>query len=439
MKCARFCVTVVLLIRGAVSDAAELPWQVNPPIVNVQKSLYLEHPAEGAVAGVIMEYVGPNLELMESRYYGRPSAFTNWTSRRSADNGKTWSPFQPCNPSTTAVNYNGVTGNEYFVGPRCYDDQTGLLVDTYQQDLSGIAHPFWRTSSDMGATWSQPRMLPYESGPQFNPNDPLNTDYVKTNLGWTTNNIVKLSNGRILTAVGDAKPVPSGALCFIGRWDSEASDYRWTAGNPVTGSGSTSMLSEPMVAELKDHDHRVLVVYRGGSGGRKWFSTSTDGGMNLSSPAELKYDDGSSFYSPSSNCQLIRNSKTGKLYWIGNITANPPNGNLPRDPLVIAEVNEWGIPALKKSSVTLIDGQLADDPDSTTQFTNFLVYEDRETHDFILHMSLYGEHANPWNADNYRYTLTLTTPEPASYAMLTSAVLAGAGLLGWRKRRHIGA
>jgi hypothetical protein len=33
---------------------------------------------------------------------------------------------------------------------------------------------------------------------------------------------------------------------------------------------------------------------------------------------------------------MIRDSVTGKLYWIGNICAAPPSGNSPRYPLVIA-------------------------------------------------------------------------------------------------------
>jgi hypothetical protein len=423
-----FFVASILLVHPASAKAADLfPWEVNPRIVTVEKSLYRNSPAAGTSAGVIVEYVGPNLELMESRYDASSPTFRNWESRRSTDNGKTWSEFQPYNPNTTKVTYGTgtatVTGNEYFVGPRCYDPQSGLLVDTYQQDLGGVGHPFWRTSADHGLTWSAPRMLQYEQGPQFDPNSPLNAAYTSTNLGWATNNIVKLSNGTILTAIGDANPVPRSSRCFIGRWDPNASDYGWTAGNQV--SGPTSMLSEPMVAELKDN--RVLVVYRGGTGCRKWFSTSTDGGMNLSSPVELKYDDGSQFYSPSSNCQLIRNSQTDKLYWIGNIikVPDPSSINLPRYPLVIAEVDESGtIPALKKGTVTLIDGKQDGQPDAI-QFTNFLVFEDRETHGFVLHMSLYGEHTDKWAANNYRYALTLTElPEPSSLALLGAGAIA---------------
>ena len=75
-------------------------------------------------------------------------------------------------------------------------------------------------------------------------------------------------------------------------------------------SDQSRFLTESEVAQLKDG--RVLVIWRGSNmettPGRKWYSVSTDGGMNLSTPAELKYDDGSSFYLPSSYHRMIRSS-----------------------------------------------------------------------------------------------------------------------------------
>ena len=100
--------------------------------------------------------------------------------------------------------------------------------------------------------------------------------------------------------------------------------------------------------------------------------------MTLGPVRELKYDDGSSFYSPSSYHRMIRHSMSGKLYWIGNISAAPPSGNSPRYPLVIAEVDET-IPALKKSTVTVIDDKQPGQTDAI-QFSNFSLLEDRESH-----------------------------------------------------------
>jgi hypothetical protein len=51
---------------------------------------------------------------------------------------------------------------------------------------------------------------------------------------------------------------------------------------------------------------------------------------------------------------MLRDSITGKLCWFGNICPEPPNGNWPRYPLIIAEVDE-NKAALKRSTVTAID------------------------------------------------------------------------------------
>ena len=103
---------------------------------------------------------------------------------------------------------------------------------------------------------------------------------------------------------------------------------------------------------------------------------------------------------------MIRHSVTGRLYWVGNICAEPPDGNWPRYPLVIAEVDEK-IPALKRSTVTAIDDrQPGQSP--KLQFSNFSLLEDRETHNLELLLTTYGQDpANVRNADCYKYTLRL--------------------------------
>ena len=152
--------------------------------------------------------------------------------------------------------------------------------------------------------------------------------------------------------------------------------------------------------------------------GREWYSVSTDGGMNLSPVAELKYDDGSEFYSPSSFERLIRSSATGKLYWIGNISATAPSGDTPRYPLVIAEVDESGtVPALEKNTVTVIDDRQPRQPDGI-QFSNFTVFEDRESHALDLYMTVLGEDpSNTFTANSYKYVIDVA-PEPSSLALL---------------------
>jgi hypothetical protein len=103
---------------------------------------------------------------------------------------------------------------------------------------------------------------------------------------------------------------------------------------------------------------------------------------------------------------FLRHSVTKKLYWFGNISAEAPDGNWPRYPLIIAEVDEKPA-ALKRSTVTAIDDRKPDQSDKL-QFSNFTILEDRENHNIELLLTIYSEDPSNWlNADSYKYTLKL--------------------------------
>jgi hypothetical protein len=251
--------------------------------------------------------------------------------------------------------------------------------------------------------------------------------YLDHNEAYPGNNILVRSNGTLavclahVNAPGDPKnnvrPWRMGSLLFLGRWEAGERRYRWSPGARVEISPEVSArgLMEPELAELKDG--RLLVVWRGSTQGwdgtrattpgRKFFSVSADGGATLSPPAEWTYDDGSSFYSPSSFHRMLRHSVNGRLYWLGNISATPPEGNSPRYPLVIAEVDETRA-ALRRATVTALDDRQPGQGD--IQFSNFPLIEDRATHDLILHVTTFGQEPDPkdWaTARNYRYTIGL--------------------------------
>jgi hypothetical protein len=413
-----------------VLRVAEAPWKSNLPIALVKKELYLKNPAPRIAPWVSLQYVGPRNELREVQGIERESDVGEEIKARwSADNGSTWSEFVPVQPSNK-VSYLGVAVWE-GEGVSAYDPGSGLLVQLWlrQVEVKGVYHNFTyvRTSRDQGRAWSEPRQLRYEEGDAFDANEPLKAGFLNRNEGYPGNNILLRSNGTLVVclahanAPGDPKnnsrPWRMGSICFLGEWDGAAKDYEWRAGAPVEISPEVSArgLMEPEVAELKDG--RLLVVWRGSTQGwdgtiaktpgRKFHSLSTDGGRTLSPPHEWKYDDGSSFYSPSSFHRMIRHRVTGKLYWLGNISATPPSGNSPRYPLVIAEVDEDKV-ALKRGAVTAIDDRQFGQGD--IQFSNFPLIEDRVTHDLILHVTTYGQEPDPkdWaTAENFRYTLTI--------------------------------
>jgi hypothetical protein len=308
-------------------------------------------------------------------------------------------------------------------GAKYFDPVAGVMIELWlrQIALKGIYHNFtyYRLSHDHGRAWSVPRQLCYEPGDLFDPNNPLKSTFLQRNHGYFGNNIIRHSNGTLIAAVAHAnasgdssnnqRPWRMGSLCFVGKWDTAAADYAWTPGRRVEIAPEMSSrgLMEPEVAELRDG--RVLIIWRGSdtpkTPGRKWFSISNDGGLTLSQPRELLYDDGGRFYSPSSFHRMFRHSKTGQLYWLGNICANPPRSNSPRYPLVIAEVDEQ-IPALKRSTVTAIDDRQPGMSESL-QLSNFTLLEDPESNDVQLWLTLYGEDpANVFSADCCQYTLS---------------------------------
>ena len=332
---------------------------------------------------------------------GHRGPFRREQVRRSTDNGRTWSDFTRLPLPQTEYKNAIITWRPetaLFYDPVTKRNVSMWLRQTQDGTCWFYSHVFARTSTDGGRTWNRGAMLRYEDGDELDPADPLKKSFLLHNQAFFGSNIIRHSNGTLIHCVAHANSPgttqPIASLCFIGTWDSEAEDYRWTPGTRVSAEkrhGSREF-DEPNVAELRDG--RVLVVWRrGGTPNesiRKWFSVSADGGRTLSPPAEWKYDDGSRFFSPASFHLMLRHSITGKLYWVGNIVSGPhPSGECqPRFPLVIAEIDE-AIPAIRRNTVTVIDDRAEGESDMI-QLSNFTILEDRETHAIELYMSRLG-------------------------------------------------
>ncbi len=414
---------MLIACTGRVAgETPQPPWQVNSPIALVKKEIYQRHSRKEVAAWVEVRYSGPNLLREEIHTQWATSDMPRRPKRRhSTDNGRTWSDFEAVDPIVSHTNGIRVY---WAAGAYYYDAQHKLLVAIWLRqhyfDKQYHCHSFVRTSRDLGRTWSEPTMLRYEPGDEYDPDAPVKKSFLLHNQAYVGNNIIQHSSGALIHCVAhanasgdpmnDRRDWRLGSLCFRGQWDAASQQYRWTAGKRVeVGPGISSRgLMEPEVAELADH--RVLVIWRGSNTattpGRKWHSLSVDGGNTLSPVTELTYDDGSQFYSPSAYHRMIRHSQKGKLYWVGNISATPPNGNSPRYPLVIAEVDE-ATGTLRRSTVTLIDDRQPDEG-VKMHLSNFSLLEDRETHNLEIYLTRLG--ANPkdfWGSDAYRYTVTL--------------------------------
>jgi hypothetical protein len=425
----------LLVAIGASGDllaAEKLPWQTNEPIATIRREPYMQQEHAEYPIFVKMYSAGPGLERWEvvADETSGADEWENLRSRVSSDNGRTWSKFTRLPNNIVRYKRTNAWEGDDLSMP-LYDPASGALIQTWLRQLQPKGKPhinftYYRMSRDHGRTWSTPRQLKYELGPDFDPADPLNAEFISKNVAYLPPNIVKRADGSLVLCVGNVpnrlsnqkgvKGEEMGAVCFMGRWNKAKDDYDWTTGAPVfiTPKQSSRGLMETNVAELKDG--RVLVVWRASNAGmkdpaeadaagHKLFSLSSDGGKTLSPVAEWKYDDDSRFYSPSSFHRIFRHNGNGRLYWIGNISATRPSGNHPRYPLVIAEIDEEQA-ALKKNTVTAIADRRPEFSE-LFQLSNFSILENPENHTMELLLVDYdgGFKGLPRRGDCYKYTL----------------------------------
>ncbi len=194
-----------------------------------------------------------------------------------------------------------------------------------------------------------------------------------------------------------------GVLLVRARWNAGTGRYELSYSRPVVISDRLSSrgVCEPCVTQLESG--RILIVFRGsnwysekwnmriepGTPGFKWYTFSDDGGLTFSPAMPWHFDTREVIYSSATISDFFRSSKTGKTYWIGNITdPEKTDGNFPRYPLVIAEVDEkWG--TLKKDTLTVIDTRRDGESDKL-QLSNFTLLENRETLELELRLTKLG-------------------------------------------------
>jgi len=305
------------------------------------------------------------------------------------------------------------------------------LAASWQGEERYFDHGFYCLSKDDGRTFTAPRLLRYEDGDDFDESDWGRPGYLRRNGMYGGYTAIVTRTGRLLypfccrATVGTAggEQTTCGVRCAIGTWDEGAGDYAWEVSGliavPLEWSGRGLM--EPTVAELADG--RLVMGLRGSTHlekafcpqgdlqvtqpGRHWLTVSEDGGYTWGQVRDWRYADGEQFYSPSAFSRLLRHSN-GKLYWIGNICPEPPEGNMPRHPLVIARVDETG-PALIRDTVTVIDTKGEQETVAPEfQLSNFAALQNSRTGAIELYLTRYGESPEHWlKANAYKYVIDL--------------------------------
>ena len=279
---------------------------------------------------------------------------------------------------------------------------------------------FYQVSRDRGLSWGEKRPLQEERAKQGNTPHSYYSAFFLSPPPY-----LKFADGTILIPYQVDEPHDEtgrrriGAGCFRARWTGDGSHLMWESGGKVPGGGC-----EQTMAMLRNE--RVLCILRAQGVVEPYFfsphlrpyTISEDKGKTWSRPNPLTYTDGSLFTSPAAWSQLIRSSKNGKLYWIANILPAPDNPDDlsmkpprcdPRNILQIAEVAEDPI-GVVKDTVTIIEQKEPDDPE-LVRFSNFPVYEDRETGEIVVLMiksyQEYVENLRDLPFPNYRYRISV--------------------------------
>jgi hypothetical protein len=346
----------------------------------------------------------------------------------SHDNGKTWSE-----PTLSLKNFEA-DGGKYI-----HTENAAILVPQRDRLLTFTNELFHKLPLDHAQMGAPARVRITCSKPQdFMAAKPFVTDFgIKGGVLISFCHPFLDKQGRVLVPVmgcawdgvdGDLKGLgieldaqgkgPSYGLSWvmIGEFDGN-NDIHWKLSGkvPFDISKTSRGLCEPTINQLASG--KLVMVCRGSNHiwpdmpGRKWVTFSDDAGLTWTHAQPLAYDTGYVPESSSTGSALIRHSKTGKLYWLGNLcrAGQRANGNMPRAPLYIAEVQEEPF-ALKRETITEIDDAQPDEI-ADVQHSNFKVYEDRQTGEFVVYLTRYSENGFEnldWmKANHYRYRVTV--------------------------------
>ncbi|QDV12862.1 hypothetical protein CA51_27480 [Rosistilla oblonga] len=334
------------------------------------------------------------------------------SSWQSDDNGKNWSPIRSHhalargltpgfrrNPTTSTLdpNRNCVLAIVNALDTPNLDpkiNEPPIAQKTY--------YLRYRVSTDGGASWLCDD--PIVGVGDYDAKHPFDDLWIGKNAIYVGDNgcaPIVTDSGRVLLPVqmtvldeaGELYQPPRAhtyteAVALVGTWTDE-NRITWRMPTRVKGDPEKTVrgLIEPTIAEAPDG--RILMVMRGSNShdstvaSSKWFAVSNDEGETWSEPKRWAYDDGTSFYSPSSMSVLMRHS-SGRIFWVGNITPENPKGNLPRFPLVIGEVDPQSL-QLIRSSVVVVDQKNPEDANrGRLDLSHVHLMEDRETKEMIL-------------------------------------------------------
>ncbi len=388
------------------------------------------------------------------------STATQLQMLRSADNGESWALTEVIAEDRAIDEHRRVSNSV----PCFYlDESNGLLVRFVSEVLSPLdpheivygdgvgigphtGRLYYQISRDGGHTWDD-RQQVIESGEGFDEDHWLRDAwYGRSSAVIEGRRLHRLADGTIVVPAylwptrehieqvfrQESRPeelwcdAPYLELCvtLFARWKQDLSGFEWESGGMMLAPGGythagTCGTDEPTIAFIDEQNW--LAVYRTSTSQIAEFrrrnvplvrqcGETTDGGRTWGMGRDLTFDDGSPVHSPSAYSEFIQSSKTGKWYWVGNILPEPTYGGCdPRHPLQITELDAQKR-CLRRDTVTVVEDMAPDDPE-LVRFSNFRIYEERSSADFILLMTKsYCENAPGWPElpyPSYRYRIRL--------------------------------
>jgi len=406
----------------------------------IGRRMIAERPEERTGVWSFVFETKPGLFMKFTSYIKRSDTTETSYVQFSEDNGKTWSEAEEI-----------VTGKKTRQGTERYYYRNSIVIGEYllsmkikgilptDDPIEGLKHwsTWWLVSEDGGRSNKFEEQVILE-GNEYDHSHPVEGVWAgknslmmgdRTELPIVTRYQVNESDNNVILLPVQITPIgddgcyynPGGGYTYhysaVIRGKMKRDGHIiWSGISPPVNNEpeqSTRGAIEPTLIELRDG--RILMVMRGSNGGTKdpdfripsyrWYSVSNDGGRTFSKPMPWAYTDGSLFFSPSSCSQLMEHTN-GRYYWIGNINKENSRANMPRNPLVIVEVDRESLLLRKETACIIADVEPGQSHDTT--FSNFYAREESVSGDVLVYMTAF--HADPENifgADAYEYRVRM--------------------------------
>ncbi len=410
---------LVLAMGVGVSAFAN---QTNPVPARPQllaKEVFLRHDRGRPVATGFITYISKTKPVL-MHCFGREDysdGYDDYAIQISRDNGRTWSPPEIRWRSTVVPE-----GRMRYAEPAAFFDsdrnQLVVLIDhtLYPKDKLNVDTDYGlelNLYDPVKRKWTVRRELrfPGQRTPAMSFSFPLKT--ARGHLLFPGMRKTVDAAGKAIHFGNTWAPVDE-AVTVIGAWTGPG-ELVFRLGQPLNISPERSSrgLDENALIELLDG--RIAAVCRGDNSafpeqpGYKWLSFSRDEGQSWAAPEPLPATGGDPIESGANGSALFRSIKNGRLYWLGNLAlrGERPNGNWPRSPLCLVEVQEEPF-ALKRETIFAVDERNFNDS-ARVQMSNFRFYQDRENGDLVIFLSRYGELSEKdWMIANYyRYRVEI--------------------------------